>query len=81
MDKRKVIIVGASHGGHESAIELLDKYDDVDVTIYEAGDFISFMSCGMQLFLEIRLLQKMTLETLPQKMLRKRAVMSMPIMK
>lgn len=52
MDKRKVIIVGASHGGHESAIELLDKYDDVDVTIYEAGDFISFMSCGMQLYLE-----------------------------
>lgn len=52
MDKRKVIIVGASHGGHESAIELLDKYDDVDVTIYEAGNFISFMSCGMQLFLE-----------------------------
>ena len=51
MDKRKVIIVGASHGGHESAIELLDKYDDVDVTISEAGDFISFMSCGMQLFL------------------------------
>lgn len=40
MDKRKVIIVGASHGGHESAIELLDKYDDVDVTIYEAGDFL-----------------------------------------
>jgi NADH peroxidase len=52
LDKRKVIIVGASHGGHESAIELLDKYDDVDVTIYEAGNFISFMSCGMQLFLE-----------------------------
>ena len=52
MDKKKVIIVGASHGGHESAIELLDKYDDIDVTIYEAGDFISFMSCGMQLYLE-----------------------------
>lgn len=52
MDKRKIIIVGASHGGHESAIELLDKYDDVDVTIYEAGEFISFMSCGMELFLE-----------------------------
>ena len=26
--------------------------NDVDVTIYEAGDFISFMSCGMQLYLE-----------------------------
>lgn len=39
MDKRKIVIVGASHGGHESAIELLDKYNDVDVTVYEAGDF------------------------------------------
>ena len=58
MDKRKVIIVGASHGGHESAIELLDKYDDVDVTIYEAGDFISFMSCGMQLYLEGKVTDK-----------------------
>lgn len=48
----KVIIIGASHGGHESAIELLDKYNDVDVTLYEKGDFVSFMSCGMQLYLE-----------------------------
>ena len=30
----------------------MDKYNDVDVTVYEAGDFISFMSCGMQLYLE-----------------------------
>lgn len=52
MEKQKVIIVGASHGGHQSALELLDKYDNVDVTIYEAGDFVSFMSCGMQLYLE-----------------------------
>ncbi|QBO36688.1 FAD-dependent oxidoreductase [Periweissella cryptocerci] len=48
----KVVIVGASHGGHEAAVELLDKYTDMDVTIYEQGDFVSFMSCGMQLFLE-----------------------------
>lgn len=52
MEKTKVVIVGASHGGHESAIEILDKYENVDVTIFEAGDFVSFMSCGMQLFLE-----------------------------
>lgn len=52
MSKQKVIIVGASHGGHESAIRLLDQYDNVDVTVYEAGDFVSFMSCGMELFLE-----------------------------
>ena len=30
----------------------MDKYNDVDVTVYEAGDFISFMSCCMQLYLE-----------------------------
>lgn len=52
MEKTKIVIVGASHGGHESAIELLQKYENVDVTIYEAGDFVSFMSCGMELFLE-----------------------------
>ncbi|MCO0831800.1 FAD-dependent oxidoreductase [Fructobacillus sp. W13] len=48
----KVVIIGASHGGHESAHELLTRYSDMDVTVYEAGDFISFMSCGMELFLE-----------------------------
>lgn len=52
MSKKKIIIVGASHGGQEAAYEILDRYDDVDVTIYEAGDFVSFMSCGMKLFLE-----------------------------
>ncbi|CAH1850221.1 FAD-dependent oxidoreductase [Convivina praedatoris] len=48
----KVVIVGASHGGHESAVELLSRYEGNDVTVYEEGDFISFMSCGMQLYLE-----------------------------
>lgn len=48
----KIIIIGASHGGHESALEFLDKEPNAHVTIYEKGDFISFLSCGMQLFLE-----------------------------
>ncbi|WP_125764565.1 FAD-dependent oxidoreductase [Companilactobacillus hulinensis] len=52
MSKKKVIIVGASHGGHQSIIELLNRYNDIDITLFEAGDFISFMSCGMELFLE-----------------------------
>lgn len=54
----KVVIIGASHGGHESAHELLTRYDDMDVTVYEAGDFISFMSCGMELFLEGKVTQR-----------------------
>lgn len=49
---RKVVIVGASHGGHQAIIELLNRYDDIDITLFEAGDFISFMSCGMELYLE-----------------------------
>ena len=52
MTKQRVLIVGASHGGHEFARQLLQRYDDLDITIYEAGDFVSFMSCGMELYLE-----------------------------
>ncbi len=53
MEKTKVIIVGASHGGHQSILELLSRYgEDVDITLFEAGDYISFMSCGMELYLE-----------------------------
>ncbi|GAK30857.1 NADH peroxidase [Weissella oryzae SG25] len=47
----RIAIIGASHGGHEAALELLTQNKDVEVTIYEASDFISFMSCGMQLYL------------------------------
>jgi len=53
----KVIIVGASHGGHQSALEILDIYEGADVTIYEKGDFVSFLSCGMQLYLEDKVTQ------------------------
>lgn len=52
MDKEKIVIIGASHPGHEAAFDLLDRYDNVDVTVFEASDFVSFMSCGMKLFLE-----------------------------
>lgn len=53
MEKTKVIIVGASHGGHQSILELLSRYgEDVEITLFEAGDYVSFMSCGMELYLE-----------------------------
>ena len=53
MEKIKVVIVGASHGGHQSILELLTRYgENVDITLFEAGDYISFMSCGMELYLE-----------------------------
>ncbi|MGY3766289.1 FAD-dependent oxidoreductase [Vagococcus vulneris] len=53
MEKAKIIIVGASHGGHQSILELLTRYgNNVDIKLFESGDFISFMSCGMELYLE-----------------------------
>lgn len=52
MSKTKVIIVGASHGGHQAVLELLNKYDDLEITMFEAADYVSFMSCGMELYLE-----------------------------
>jgi Uncharacterized NAD(FAD)-dependent dehydrogenases len=54
MSKERVVIVGASHGGHQAILELLSRYDDLEITLYEAGDFVSFMSCGMELYLEDR---------------------------
>lgn len=48
----KVIVVGSSHGGFEAVQELLQDYPDAEIQWYEKGDFISFLSCGMQLYLE-----------------------------
>ncbi|OAU29224.1 hypothetical protein PY78_06815 [Lacticaseibacillus rhamnosus] len=39
MDKPKIIVVGASHGGHQSVLELLHRYPDAEITMFEAGDF------------------------------------------
>lgn len=48
----KVIVLGSSHGGFEACNEVLELYPDAQVHWYEKGDFISFLSCGMQLYLE-----------------------------
>ncbi|MBA1435089.1 FAD-dependent oxidoreductase [Bombilactobacillus bombi] len=48
----KVIVVGSSHGGFEAVQELLQDYPQAEIQWYEKGDFISFLSCGMQLYLE-----------------------------
>lgn len=48
----KVIVLGSSHGGFEACNELLELYPKAEIQWYEKGDFISFLSCGMQLYLE-----------------------------
>ncbi|WP_057893487.1 FAD-dependent oxidoreductase [Lacticaseibacillus brantae] len=48
----KVIVVGSSHGGYETVQGILADQPDTEIQWYEKGDFISFLSCGMQLYLE-----------------------------
>ncbi len=48
----KVIVVGSSHGGFETVRGILAEKPDTEIQWYEKGDFISFLSCGMQLYLE-----------------------------
>ncbi|BDZ31483.1 FAD-dependent oxidoreductase [Lactiplantibacillus sp. WILCCON 0030] len=48
----KVIVVGSSHGGYETVRGILADQPDAEIQWYEKGDFLSFLSCGMQLYLE-----------------------------
>lgn len=48
----KVIVLGSSHGGFEAVNELLETVPNAQIQWYEKGDFISFLSCGMQMYLE-----------------------------
>lgn len=48
----KVIVVGSSHGGFEAVRQVLMDHPDAEIQWYEKGDFVSFLSCGMQLYLE-----------------------------
>lgn len=48
----KIIVVGSSHGGFEAVQESLLDYPDATIQWYEKGDFLSFLSCGIQLYLE-----------------------------
>ena len=48
----KVIVVGSSHGGYETVRGILADQPNTEIQWYEKGDFLSFLSCGMQLYLE-----------------------------
>lgn len=48
----KYIIVGTSHAGYEVIQTLLKEDKDADIHVYESGDKPSFLSCGIQSYLE-----------------------------
>ena len=48
----KFIVVGSSHGGYEAVRQILMSAPNAEIQWYEKGNFISFLSCGMQTYLE-----------------------------
>src|SRR5699024_7461354 len=48
----KLIVVGSSHAGYEATQTLLKEMPDAEIHLYERGDTASFLSCGIQSYLE-----------------------------
>ncbi|UPQ86098.1 FAD-dependent oxidoreductase [Ignavigranum ruoffiae] len=48
----KVIVVGTSHAGYEAVQTILKDAPDTEIHLYERGTTASFLSCGIQSFLE-----------------------------
>ncbi|HIX35304.1 MAG TPA: NADH oxidase, partial [Candidatus Limosilactobacillus merdigallinarum] len=47
----KVIIVGCTHAGTITATQILQNHPETKVTIYERNDNVSFLSCGIAVYL------------------------------
>ncbi|MCF6418227.1 MAG: FAD-dependent oxidoreductase [Furfurilactobacillus sp.] len=50
----KVIVVGCTHAGTAAISQMLVTNPDLDVEVYERHDNISFLSCGISLYLDGR---------------------------
>lgn len=48
----KFVVVGTSHYGYEATQTLLKDYPDAEIHLYERGDTMGFLSCGIQSYLE-----------------------------
>jgi len=47
----KVIVVGCTHAGTAAIEQILQDHPEAEVTVYERDDNISFLSCGIALYL------------------------------
>lgn len=45
----KVVVIGCTHAGTATVVNLKKEYPECDVTIYEKNDNVSFLSCGIAL--------------------------------
>ncbi|AMV69315.1 NADH peroxidase Npx [Pediococcus damnosus] len=47
----KVVVVGCTHAGIAAVTQIFKAHPDTEVTIYERNDNVSFLSCGISLYL------------------------------
>ena len=48
----KVVVVGCTHAGTAAVRELLMRHPETEVDVFERREDISFLSCGIALYLE-----------------------------
>jgi len=48
----KVVVIGCTHAGTAAVKEILRAHPETEVTVYERNDNISFLSCGIALYLD-----------------------------
>ncbi|MCK8607167.1 FAD-dependent oxidoreductase [Apilactobacillus ozensis] len=48
----KIIVIGCTHAGTFAVKQILKEHPDAEVTVYERNDNISFLSCGIALYLD-----------------------------
>lgn len=47
----KVVVIGCTHAGTAAVEQILAEHPGTEVTVYERDDNISFLSCGIALYL------------------------------
>lgn len=47
----KVVVIGCTHAGTFAIKQILTEHPDAEVTVYERNDNVSFLSCGIALYL------------------------------
>jgi NADPH-dependent 2,4-dienoyl-CoA reductase/sulfur reductase-like enzyme len=45
----KVVVIGCTHAGTAAIVNAANLYNDIEITVYERNDNISFLSCGIAL--------------------------------
>ncbi len=46
----KVIVIGCTHAGTAAVVNMAKKYPEASITVYERNDNVSFLSCGIALY-------------------------------